>query len=312
MSEGIFRSGYVALVGAPNAGKSTLVNALVGQKVAIVSGRAQTTRNRILGVVNRAEAQIVVVDTPGVHRPRSALNRLMIDELHHALEAIDVVTLVVDASRTASEEDRLALELVKGAGLPAILLLNKIDKMAKASLLPMMETYIRRHDFAEIIPVSAKTGNGLERLVTAWIARMPEGAPPFSEDQFTDQPERFLVAEFIREKAIRHTHSELPQAVAVLVDRFEESAGLARIMATIYVEKEGQKAIVVGKSGGMIKRIGTEARLELEAMLGRKVFLELFVKVAPGWREKPGMVRQIDWRRSLESLSGIQEEEEGG
>jgi GTP-binding protein Era len=303
-----FRSGYVALVGAPNAGKSTLVNALVGQKVAIVSPRAQTTRNRILGIVNRPGAQIAVIDTPGVHRPHSALSRLMVDELNHAFEAIDVLTLVVDASKTPGAEDRLALERVKDSGQPVFLVLNKIDVIPKASLLPIIQAFSRRHDFAEIIPISAKKSDGLESLITAWTSRLLENPPIFPGDQFTDQPERFLVSEYIREKALRHTHSEVPQAVAVLVDRFEDSPELARIMATIYVERDGQKAILVGSKGGMIKRIGTEARVELEPMLGKKVFLELFVKVAPGWREKPAMVRQIDWRRSLESLADLQEE----
>jgi GTPase len=304
----IFHSGYTALVGAPNAGKSTLINTLVGQKIAIVSPRPQTTRNRILGVVNRPGAQIAVIDTPGIHRPRSALNRLMVDELNHAFEAIDVLTLVVDASRNSGSEDRLALDRVKNSGQPVILVLNKIDVIPKASLLPMIQAFSRRHDFAEIIPISAKKSDGLESLIAAWTARLPENPPIFPEDQFTDQPERFLVSEYIREKALRHTHSEVPQAVAVLVDRFEETPVLASIMATIYVERDGQKAILVGSEGSMIKRIGTEARVELEPMLGKKVFLELFVKVAPGWREKPAMVRQIDWRRSLESLADLQQE----
>jgi GTP-binding protein Era len=304
----IFRSGYAALVGAPNAGKSTLVNALVGQKVAIVSPRAQTTRNRILGIVNRPGAQIGVIDTPGVHRPHSALNRLMVDELNHAFEAIDVLTLVVDASKAHGPEDRLALARVKDSGQPVILVFNKIDLIPKASLLPMIQAFSHRHDFAEIIPISAKKSDGLEDLLAAWTVRLPENPPIFPEDQFTDQPERFLVSEYIREKALRHTHSEVPQAIAVLVDRFEDSPELTRIMATIYVERDGQKAILVGSEGSMIKRIGTEARVELEPMLGKKVFLDLFVKVAPGWREKPAMVRQIDWRRSLESLADLQEE----
>jgi GTPase len=303
-----FRFGYVALVGAPNAGKSTLVNALVGKKVAIVSPRAQTTRNRILGIVNRPGAQIAVIDTPGVHRPHSALSRLMVDELNHAFEAIDVLTLVVDASKTPGAEDRLALERAKDTGQPVVLVLNKIDVISKTCLLPMIQAFSRRHDFAEIIPISAKKSDGLESLIIAWTSRLLDNPPIFPEDQFTDQPERFLVSEYIRAKALRHTHSEVPQAVAVLVDRFEDSPELARIMATIYVERDGQKAILVGSKGGMIKRIGTEARVELEPMLGKKVFLELFVKVAPGWREKPAMVRQIDWRRSLESLADLQEE----
>ncbi len=298
-----FKTGFVAVLGRPNAGKSTLVNRLVGQKVAIVSPRPQTTRNRIQGIVNRADAQVVLVDTPGIHKPDSALNRQMMDEVRQALDGIDLLALMVDAGEAFGPGDRYALELAKRFDGPALLLLNKIDRIEKPRLLPLIERYRQAHNFADIFPISALTGDGVDEVLAGIVARLPEGEPYFPSDQFTDQPERFLAAEIVREKAILHSRDELPHAMGVLVENFAESAKLIRIMAVIYVERDGQKGIIIGRGGEMLKRIGTEARKELEELLGVKIFLELHVKVQRNWRDKPALVRQMDWRHQLEQRS---------
>lgn len=302
-----FKSGFVAIVGRPNAGKSTLVNTLVGHKVSIVSPKPQTTRNRIQGILNREEAQVVLIDTPGIHRPASALNRMMMDELQHALDGIDVLSLIVDASVEFGAGDRFSLEWVKRFRGPVFLLLNKVDRMKKPALLPLIDRYRREFEFAEIFPISALTGEGCFDLVQSWLPRLPEAAPYFPADQFTDQPERFLAAEIIREKAILATREEVPHAIAVLVDSFEEKRELIHIRATICVEREGQKGILIGKRGETIKNIGTLARKELEEILGVKIFLETLVNVRPRWRENPVLVRQLDWRYQLEQLGERQE-----
>jgi GTPase len=298
-----FRSGFVAIVGRPNAGKSTLVNSLVGRKVAIVSPRPQTTRNRIQGIVNRNDAQIVLVDTPGIHQARNVLSRQMMDEAQHALEGVDVLSLIVDASVNFGPGDDFSLEWVKRFHGPTFLLLNKIDCVKKPLLLLMIEKYAALYRFAEIYPISAMTGEGCRELVNAWLELLPESPPYFPADQFTDQPERFLAAEFIREKAILATREEVPHAIAVLIDSFEEKKTLVKIRATLYVEREGQKGILIGKRGETMKKIGTDARKEIENILGTKVFLELFVKVQPNWRQNAVMVRQLDWHRQLEELA---------
>jgi GTP-binding protein Era len=304
-----FRAGFVAIVGRPNAGKSTLVNTLVGRKVAIVSPRPQTTRNRIQGIVNRDDAQIVLIDTPGIHKPANALSRQMMDELDQALDGIDILSLIVDASAEFGGGDRYSIEWVRRFAGPVFLLLNKVDRVKKPLLLPLIDRYQKLFEFAEIFPISALTGEGCLDLVNGWLARLPEAPPFFPTDQFTDQPERFLVAEMIREKAILATREEVPHAVAVLVDTFEETKDLIKIRATIYVEREGQKGILIGKGGQTMKKIGTLARKEIEAVLGAHVFLELFVKVQANWRQNPALVRQLDWRRQLEQLGEMQQEE---
>lgn len=298
-----FKSGFVAVVGRPNAGKSTLVNTLVGRKVAIVSPRPQTTRNRIQGILNRDDAQIVLIDTPGIHRAQNVLSRLMMDELNHALDGIDILSLIVDASAEFGARDRFSLEWIKRFHGDVFLLLNKMDKIAKPQLLPLIDRYRKQFDFAEIYPISALTGEGTLDLVKGWLSRLPEVPPYFPQEQFTDQPERFLAAEIIREKAILATREEVPHAIAVMVDNFDETEKLLRIRATIYVEREGQKGILIGKAGATTKKIGTEARKELEGILGARIFLELFVKVQPNWRQSAAIVRQLDWRRQLEQLS---------
>lgn len=298
-----FKAGFVAIVGRANAGKSTLVNTLVGRKVAIVSPKPQTTRNRIQGILNREGAQIVLVDTPGLHKPGDMLSRQMMGEAQAALDGVDVLSLIVDAAADFGAGDRFALEWTKRFRGPVFLLLNKVDRVHKPALLPLMDHYRKQFEFAEIFPISALTGAGCLDLVNAWLERLPEGAALFPGDQFTDQPERFLAAEIIREKAILATRQEVPYAVAVILEGFEESEKLLRIRATICAEREGQKGILIGKGGATMKKIGTLARQELEAILGIKIFLELFVRVQPRWRENPAMVRQLDWRRQLEEQS---------
>jgi len=299
-----FRSGFVVVVGRPNAGKSTLVNALVGRKVAIVSQRPQTTRNRIQGILNRDDAQIVLIDTPGIHQPKNVLSRQMMDEAQHALEGVDVLSLIVDASAEFGAGDQFSLEWVRRFHGPIFLLLNKVDRVRKQLLLPLIERYTGLYDFAEVFPISALTGEGCPALVDGWLARLPESPPYFPPDQFTDQPERFLAAELIREKAILATREEVPHAIAVLVDSFEEKKELVKIRATLYVEREGQKGILIGKRGETMKKIGTQARKDIESILGTHIFLELFVKVQPNWRQNSVLVRQLDWHRQLEQLAG--------
>ena len=298
-----FHSGFVAIIGRPNAGKSTLVNHLVGRKVAIVTARPQTTRNRILGIVNRPDAQVVLIDTPGIHRAQSALGRQMMDEVAQALEGIDVLAVMIDASEGLTRLDRMAFDRARQFRGPVFLLLNKIDRVKKPALLPLLESCAKENLFLELIPVSALTGDGVEIALARFISHLPEGVPYFPQDQFTDQPERFLAGEIVREKAMSATRHEVPHALAVLVESFEEAPSLIRICATIHVEREGQKGILIGRGGEMLKEIGTAARIEIEEILGVKVFLELRVKLEPDWREDARRVRQLDWRTQMEHLS---------
>jgi GTPase len=297
-----FRSGFVAVLGRPNAGKSTFVNRLAGQKVAIVTSRPQTTRNRILGIVNRPDAQVVLIDTPGVHRASTALGRQMMAEVSQALEGIDLLAMMIDATAGLTAGDRLTLQYGKQFRGPVFLLLNKIDRMAKPALLPLIESCSKELPFTEIIPISALTGDGVEVTLERLIAHLPEGEPYFPQDQITDQPERVLAAEIIREKVMTNTKQEVPHAVAVRVEDFKESDRLVRVRATVSVEREGQKGILIGRGGEKLKTIGTAARQELEEILGVKVFLEIRVKVERDWRQDPRMVQQLDWRKQLERL----------
>ena len=299
-----FKCGFVAVVGRPNAGKSTLVNRLVGEKVAIVTSHPQTTRNRIQGIVNRANAQVVLIDTPGLHRPDSALGRQMMSEVEAAMGAVDIVGLILDAAEDFGSGDRRAIERVQRFEGAKLLLLNKIDRVPKARLLPLIEISTKFGNFEEIIPISALTGEGVELVIEKIVERLPAGAPHFPVDQYTDQPERFLAAEIVREKAMETTTQEVPHAVAVLVDSFEEREKLIRIRATIYVEREGQKGILIGRGGSSLKNIGTAARKELELILGSKIFLELFVKVQRNWRDNPQIVRQLDWHWQVDQMAG--------
>jgi len=302
-----FRSGFVCILGRPNAGKSTLLNALVGEKLAIVSPKPQTTRNRILGIVqvppvnNKPAAQVILLDTPGVHKPDSSLGRKMMAEVREALEGCDLLLLIVDVTQKFGHGDQFSLEMAKKAGIPVLLLLNKIDLLPdKQKLLPIIDEYRKRHDFKEIIPLSARKRQGLDLLLEELIANLPQGPRYFSEDQVTDQPLRFMVAEIIREQVLLETSEEIPYASTVAIDQFEEGARLTCIAATIHCEREGQKRILVGKHGQMLKKIGTAARLQIEKLVGMKVYLELFVKVSPNWRESRAFIEELDWRRQLD------------
>ena len=363
------RSGFVSIIGRPNAGKSTLLNALLGQKLAIVTHKPQTTRTRIHGVLElplqkkqrgvtgHPAAQVVLVDTPGVHRPETQLDRRMMQEVHDALESRDLVLFLVDATHrlpqreaevvsragedaaetsaraltagkkfTASKraasarEDDFALSLVRKLECPVMLVLNKIDAVKKEELLPLIAHWSALHSFVDVVPISARKEEGLDLLLEKIVAQLPEGQRYFPRDQVTDQPERFLVAELIREKILLLTGEEVPYSSAVVVERWEDPASkeklrdgrlpVTRIAAAIVVERTGQKAILIGKGGEMLKRIGTAARKDIEGLLGTRVFLELFVKVQEDWRSSRGFVEDLDWRRQMEQIAEKQMAEE--
>lgn len=293
-SEG-FRSGYVALVGRPNAGKSTLLNRLVGEKIAAVSNKPQTTRHRIQGVITRPQGQVVLVDTPGVHQPGYLLNRRMMAAVHDALEGVDLVCLIRDASVSTGNGDRFVLDLVKRSEKPALLLLNKTDKLDdKRQLLPLIQWYSQEHEWRGVVPLSARTGDQLEDLITEFVKNLPAGQPIFDEDELTDQPLRALVSEMVREKILHVTGEEIPYVTAVVTERYEEvSDELTRIFCAIYVERASQKHIIIGKGGARLKEIGTEARRDIERLVGHKVYLELFVKVEEGWRDSPRALSEM-------------------
>ena len=344
-----FRSGFVSIVGRPNAGKSTLLNALLGQKLAIVTHKPQTTRTRIHGVLEvplkkkakgepgHPAAQVVLVDTPGIHKPDTQLDKRMMQEVHDALESRDAVLFLVDvthrlprtaeaktftASRRAmsAAEDDFALSLVKKLACPVILVLNKIDAIPKKDLLPLIAHWSTLHAFADVIPISARKKEGLDLLLEKIVAQLTESQRYFPRNQLTDQPERFLVAELIREKILLLTGEEVPYATAVVIEKYEEPASLkktkdgklpvTKISAAIFCERTGQKAILIGKQGEMLKRIGTTARKDIEGLLGTRVFLELFVKVQEQWRSSRGFVEDLDWRRQLELIAEKQASED--
>ena len=307
-----FHSGFVCILGRPNVGKSTLLNALVGEKLAIISPKPQTTRNRILGIIEVpasegcAGAQVVLIDTPGVHKPDSSLGRKMMVEVREAMEGCDLVLLMTDVTQKLDPRDEFALQMARDAGTPVFLVLNKIDLLAeKDRLLPMIDQLRRLHQFREVIPLSARKGQGLEILLSAMVRILPEGPRYFPEGQITDQPVRFMAAEIIREQVLLETRQELPYATTVVVEQFEEKKTLTRIAATLYCERDAQKRILIGKQGQMLKKIGSAARLQIEKMVGTKVFLELFVKVMPGWRDSKTFVEETDWRRQLEQITGV-------
>jgi GTP-binding protein Era len=288
--------GLVSFIGRPNAGKSTLLNRLVGTKLAIVSNKPQTTRTRILGVRNYDNAQVVFVDTPGIHRPLHRMNVRMMDVAMDAMHDVDVLGLVVDVAEPPGHGDQFVLDLVRKSTAPVFLVLNKIDLIKKQKLLPIIERFQKMGGFAEIIPVSAFTGVNVDRLEQVIIDRLPEGEPMYPADYLTDQPERFMAGEIVREKLWQLTHAEIPYSSAVVIDRFEEPAepkGLLKLYCTIVVERESQKPIVVGRGGAMIKAIGTAAREELEKFFETKVFLDLHVRVKSEWREDEGVLNDI-------------------
>jgi GTPase len=292
------KSGFVSLIGRPNAGKSTLLNRLVGTKLAIVSDKPQTTRTRILGVRNYPDAQVVYLDTPGIHRPLHRMNVRMVDTAVDTIREVDVIGLVVDVMEPPGKGDRFVLDLVKNATAPVFLILNKIDLIKKSRLLPIMQQYSELASFAEIVPVSAGTGDNVDRLERVIIDRLPEGEALYPPDYLTDQPERFFAAEIVREKLLQFTHAEIPFSTAVVIDRFEEpeagdKKGLLKLYCTIVVDRESQKPIVVGRGGDMIKRIGVAAREDLERFFDTRVYLDLHVRVKSEWREDEGLLNDI-------------------
>jgi len=290
------KAGFVSFIGRPNAGKSTLLNRLVGTKLAIVSDKPQTTRNRILGVRNYPDAQVVFLDTPGIHRPLHRMNVRMVDAAVDTIREVDVLCLVVDVTEPLGKGDRFVLDLVKDAKAPVFLVLNKIDLIKKSRLLPLMQQYSEMGSFAEIVPVSASTGDNVDRLERALLDRLPEGAPLYPADYLTDQPERFFASEIVREKLLQFTRAEIPFSSAVVVDKFEEPdrpGGLMSLHCTIVVDRESQKPIVIGRGGEMIKRIGTAAREDLERFFDTKVFLDLHVRVKSEWREDERVLNDL-------------------
>ncbi len=292
------KAGFVSFVGRPNAGKSTLLNRLVGTKLAIVSDKPQTTRNRILGVKNHPEAQVVFLDTPGIHRPLHRMNVRMVDAAVDTIREVDVLGLVVDVTEPPGKGDRYVLDLVKNAKAPVFLILNKIDQIKKSRLLPIIKQYSELGTFAEIVPISAAAGDNVDRLERAIIERLPEGEALYPADYLTDQPERFFAAEIVREKLLQFTHAEIPFSSAVVVDRFEEPAPgdarpILKLYCTIVVDRESQKPIVVGRGGEMIKRIGTAAREDLERFFDARVYLDLHVQVKSEWREDDAVLDHI-------------------
>lgn len=300
------KAGFVALIGRPNAGKSTLLNKLVGQKLAIVSDKPQTTRNRIVGVRQYPEGQVVFLDTPGVHKPLHRLNVRMVDAALDTLKEVDVIAVVVDGSEPGGAGDDFLMDVIRRSKVPRVLVLNKVDIAAKASLLPRLAEYDKTVGFADLVPVSALTGENVDRLEQVLLSHLPEGDPIYPDDYLTDQPERFFVAELIREQVLQQTRDELPFSTAVVVDKFEEADanGLMRFYCTILVERDSQKPILIGRAGARIKEIGTGARKELEAFFDARVFLDLHVKVREGWREDERMLDTLGLPARRKGKSG--------
>ncbi len=296
MTKTPFRSGFVAIIGRPNVGKSTLLNKVLGEKIVITSDKPQTTRNRVQGIHNLPDAQIVFIDTPGIHSARSRLNQFMMEAALSSVKGVDVVLLLADASTYSGNPDELLLGVLGGINVPVVLALNKIDLLPKEKLLEVIAAHAQLHPFREIIPISAATGDGVELLAKLLAGLLPEGVPYFPDDILTDLPERFIVAEMIREKVFRLTHDEIPYSTAVSIDSFKERQdGLVSISAVITVERDSQKGIIIGKKGEMLKKIGRQARLEIEQLLDARVFLELFVKVSKDWRENSRMMKELGY-----------------
>jgi GTP-binding protein Era len=290
---GSFRAGFVTVVGRPNVGKSTLVNRLVGQKVAIVSNKPQTTRNRILAVVARPGAQLVLFDTPGIHKPMHEMNRRMVETAVRSVSQGDIVLWLVEVGEPPGAGDRFVRDTLAKTGRPVILALNKIDRVTRPKILPAIEAYKDLLDFTDVVPISALEGDNVDRLEEVLLRRLPEGPALYPDDYLTDQPERFFVAEMVRERILHHTRQEIPYASGVVIESFKEEEGLVRIHAVVFVERDSQKAILIGRGGSMLKAIGTEARRQIEEFLGTRVYLGLFVKVRSGWRESEQILAEM-------------------
>ncbi|WP_283678797.1 GTPase Era [Lentilactobacillus sp. Marseille-Q4993] len=292
-----FRSGFVAIVGRPNVGKSTFLNRVVGAKVAIMSDKAQTTRNKIQGVFTNDDAQIVFIDTPGVHKPKDELGNFMVDSALSALKEVDAVLFMVNATERRGAGDNFIIERLKEVDKPIYLIINKIDQISPDDVLSVIEQYKAALPFKEAFPISALEGNNVPQLVDTLIAELPEGPQYYPADQITDHPERFVISELIREKVFQLTRQEIPTATAVYVESIKNDNDRLHISATIIVERDGQKAIVIGKGGSMLKKIGTYARKDIENLTGNKVFLELWVKVQPKWRDKSSLLQSYGYRK---------------
>jgi GTPase len=297
MSEKPFRSGFVSILGRPNVGKSTLLNSILGDKIAITSDKPQTTRNRVQGISNIPGAQIVFIDTPGIHQPKSKLNKYMMEAAHASVQGVDVILFLIEADSASVVREKIILDLLADVEAPVLLVVNKIDLVKKEALLKVIDSFSRLYPFKEIVPISALTGDGTGQLVDLVYRYLPEGPQYFPDDILSDQPERFIVAEIVREKIFRLTRDEVPYSVAVLVESFKEreTDGLISISATINVERDSQKGIIIGKKGEMLKKIGSQSRKDIEELLGARVFLELFVRVSKDWSENQQMLKEFGY-----------------
>lgn len=293
----MFKSGFISIIGRPNAGKSTLLNSILGEKISIVSAKPQTTRNVIRGVKNLEDAQIIFIDTPGIHKGKGLLNEFMVREAMASLHDVDGILFLTEADKPATEDDLYIIEGLKDLKCPVVLGINKVDKIDRRLVLPLIDEYSKRFQFKDIVPISALKGDGVGLIIDILKDILPEGPKYFPEDIITDQPERFIVSEIVREKVFQFTKDEIPYSVAVVVDKFEEKKGgaLISISATINVERDSQKGIIIGKAGAMLKRIGSAARHDIENLLGTKVFLELFVRVQENWTRSPGRLKDFGY-----------------
>lgn len=298
MAPSKFKSGFVSIIGRPNVGKSTFLNRVVGQKIAIMSDKPQTTRNKVQGVVTGDESQIVFIDTPGIHKPKHKLGDFMVKSAKNTLKEVDVVMFMVNADEKIGPGDRFVIEMLKGSKTPVFLVINKIDLVHPDDLLGIITSYVDEYDFAEIVPLSALNGNNVERLMETLNKYLPEGPKYYPDDQVTDHPERFIISELIREKVLHLTREEVPHSIAVVIEKIarDEDNAIVNVNATIIVDRDSQKGIVIGKQGALLKQIGTKARRDIEMLLGSKVFLELWVKVQKDWRNKPGQLKEFGFR----------------
>ena len=289
------KSGFIGLIGRPNVGKSSLVNAVIGHKVAITSDKPQTTRNVIQGIRTDEDSQMVFVDTPGIHKPKNKLGRILNKEAYYSLEDVDVILFLVDITESLGKGDKFVIDVLKNANVPVILVINEIDKVPREEILKKIDEYKDLYNFDEIIPISAKKMDNVDRLINVLKSKLTDNIKYYDEDMYTDKPVNFMVSELIREKILDLTFEEVPHSVSVIVDAMEYSANSVNIQATIVVDRENLKAILVGKNGSMIKEIGTRARMEIEPLLNKKVYLELFVKVIPKWRDREKFLNEIGY-----------------
>lgn len=298
MEQTEFKSGFVSIIGRPNVGKSTFMNRVVGQKIAIMSDKPQTTRNKVQGVVTNDHSQMVFIDTPGIHKPKHKLGDFMMKSAKNTLKEVDVILFMVNANEKIGPGDRFVIEMLQGTETPVFLVINKIDLVHPDDLLGIITSYTEEYDFAEIVPLSALNGNNVERLMDTLLTYLPEGPKYYPDDQVTDHPERFIISELIREKVLHLTREEVPHSIAVVIDKIarEPDKDMVNVMATIIVERDSQKGIVIGKQGALLKQIGTKARRDIEMLLGSKVYLELWVKVQKDWRNKPGQLKEFGFR----------------